>query len=491
MGGQARVALGWAPQAGPQEALVTCPIFEVCYGGARGGGKTDGSLGDWIFHQARYGRHARGLFVRRVAEDLADAIERGKELYEPLGARWTDKGKMFRFPNGAILRFRYLDKDKDAQHYQGHAYTRVYIEELTQFPSPKPVNMLKAACRSAHGVPCGFRATCNPGGPGHTWVRARYIDNGPFNIVTEEFDNPFTGEKIQAERVYIPAKLSDNPILLKSDPNYVARLHQVGSEALVQAWLLGLWDIVEGAFFDNFRSAKHSIEPFNIPTAWLRFRSFDWGYAAPFSCGWYAIVGDNTVVRNSQGEALVLPRGCVIKYREWYGIKRNKNGEIDPNTGIRLEAEAVAAGILEREAGEVIAYGVADPAMFAQISGPSIAERMIGLGVMWRPADNKRVARLGAVGGWDQMRARFTGDADGRPMLAFFTTCKDSLRTIPTLPHDPDKAEDLDTTAEDHAADECRYACMSRPWNPVLIVTPETASDPYEDPEEISNWKTI
>lgn len=482
--------LAWAPQAGPQEALIHCPVFEVCYGGARGGGKTDGSLGDWIFHQERYGKHARGLFIRRTLRDLEDVIERAKELYQPLGAKWQEQKAQFRFANGALLRFRYLERDADAQHYQGHAYTRVYIEELTQFPSQKPIDLLRGCCRSAHGVPCGFRATCNPGGPGHTWVKARYIDNGPYKIVRESFDNPFTGQTIESERVFIPAKLSDNPILLESDPGYVARLHQVGSEALVQAWLLGLWDIVEGAFFDNFRTAKHVVEPFAVPATWLKFRAFDWGYASPFSVGWYAVVGDDYAARNSAGEPLILPRGCLVKYREWYGMRRKPNGEIDPDVGLRLEAEPVAAGVLEREAGEVVAYGVADPSIFLEAGGPSIGERMIRAGCQWRRGDNRRVPQKGAIGGWDQMRSRLTGDAEGRPMLVFFSTCKDSLRTIPSLPHDPDKPEDLDTEAEDHAADETRYACMSRPWNPVASSTSKEDYDPYEEPEEESNWKT-
>lgn len=146
-----------------------------------------------------------------------------------------------------------------------------------------------------------------------------------------------------------------------------------------------------------------------------------------------------------------------MRYREWYGAAA-------PNVGLKLTNEAIAAGIAAREAGEPIAYGVADPSIFRSDGGPSIAEQMARRGIRWRRADNRRVARAGPISGWDQVRQRLVGDGDGRPMLACFATCTDSIRTIPALQHDAGNAEDLDTNGEDHAADEWRYACMSRSW---------------------------
>jgi hypothetical protein len=170
----------------------------------------------------------------------------------------------------------------------------------------------------------------------------------------------------------------------------------------------------------------------------------------------------------------VLPRGAIVRYREWYGRK-------GPNEGLKLTAEEVAHGILAKEQpGETIAYSVLDPAAFAVDGGPSIAERMGKVGVSFRRADNKRVAQLGALGGWDQMRARLKGDADGRPMIYTFSTCADSIRTIPALQHDADKPEDLDTDGEDHAADEWRYGCMSRPYQPVKAEPPKPSELIYE-----------
>lgn len=464
----------WRPQAGPQEAFVKCPVFEVVYGGARGGGKTDACLGDWALHAKRYGDDAKGLFLRRTQVALLPTIERAKRLFRPLGAVWKEQDKRFVWPNGATLYFRYLDKDSDADNYQGHDYTRVYVEELTQFADPSPLDKIKATLRSGAGVPTGFRASCNPGGPGHTWVKQRYIDQGAWNIVKSTFINPFTNEEVSRSRVFIPAKLSDNPQLLHNDPGYVANLFMSGSKALVQAWLQGDWDVIEGAFFDCWDNSKHVIAPFAIPADWTRFRSFDWGSAAPFSVGWWAIAQDDY-----QG----IPRGALVRYREWYGSS-------GPKKGLKLTTEEVAAGILERDLDDKIDYSVADPAIFAEDGGPARSEIFARSKVYFRRADNKRVGSNGAMGGWDEMRQRLKGAA-GVPMLYVFETCRDFIRTVPSLPHDANKPEDIDTSAEDHVADEARYACMSRPWvKPAPTETPQQRSGykPATDHSTAGDW---
>jgi hypothetical protein len=165
-----------------------------------------------------------------------------------------------------------------------------------------------------------------------------------------------------------------------------------------------------------------------------------------------------------------IAKGAIVRYREWYGMQPGQ-----PNVGLKLTAEEVADGIAEREKGERITYGVADPAIFSEDGGPSIAERMARRKVSWTPADNKRVSRMGALGGWDQLRARLKGE-DDKPMLLMFSTCRDLIRTLPALQHDDLRPEDVDTDGEDHACDEARYACMSRPWVP--------ASKPVEKPRD-------
>ncbi len=457
----------WGPQPGPQEALLACPVFEVFFGGARGGGKTDGMLGEWVSHQDLHGSAAIGLMVRRELTQLIETIERSKQLYTQLGAKFHEQEKLWRFPNGSRLRFAYLERDSDADAYQGHSYTRVYVEEIGTFPSPSPILKLMATLRSGSGVPCGFRATGNPGGPGHQWVRARYIDPAPlgWKVITETFENPWTKETVTRDRVYIPSKLQDNRFL---GNEYVANLQMVGNTQLVRAWLEGDWSVIEGAFFPEFSEAKHVIPPFAIPETWLRFRSADWGSARPFSVGWWAVVGDTYVSGGRQ-----LPRSSLVRYREWYGAS-------SPNVGLKLPAEVVADGINERETHESrniegkpnITYGVIDPAAYISDGGPSIAERMGKRGVLFRRADNARVASRGALGGWDQLRARLVGDGE-RPMIYFTSNCIDSIRTLPALQHDTNRPEDVDSEGEDHAPDEIRYACMSRPYVRQIDKKPE------------------
>lgn len=439
----------WQPQEGPQTALLECPVFEVFYGGARGGGKTESSIGDWLQHSSLYGEHAIGIFFRRKLVQLAEVIARTKQIFPKLGAKYNEQQKTWTMANGARLKFAYLEKDSDAEEYQGHNYTRVYVEEVTNFPSASPINKLRATLRSGAGVPVGMRLTGNPGGAGHNWVKARYIDPAPagFKIITEATEVEIDGitQTVSLDRVFIPSKLGDNMLLMRGDPTYVLRLRQSGSEALVKAWLEGNWDIIDGAFFDEW-SERHILSGFEwikrIPDNAYRFRACDWGSAKPFSVGWYAL-SDGT---------WGLPRDALFKYREWYGAK-------GPNDGLKMLATDVAKGVINREKGESIRDGVIDPAAFIKNGGPSIAESMAIIGCSWRPADNKRVP------GWEQLHIRLKG-IDGVPMLYFHDSCEDSIRTIPTLQHDEDKPEDLDTSAEDHAADETRYAVMSRPWQP-------------------------
>lgn len=472
----------WEPRSKPQAALIACPVFEVFFGGSRGSLKTDSMLGDWINHSSLYGVDAIGLMVRRTLTELSETYERAKAVFCPLGFEFLERDHIAKSPDGSRLRFAYLDRDSDAEKYQGHSYTRVYAEEIGNFPNEAPIKKLMATLRSAKGVPCGFRATGNPGGPGHQWVKARYIDANPkgWEVRQFEFINPWTKEKIIRDRVFIPGRITDHNLL---GDEYIANLMMSGSEELVRAWLEGDWDAIVGTYFDCWYAWKKLngiIRPCVLPDHWLRFRSFDWGSARPFSVGWWAVASEGFI----HPDGFIIPKGAMVRYREWYGAS-------EPNVGLKMTAEAIGAGIVSRDAKDPkIIYGVADPSAFSEDGGPSHVERMfngankaieeaVAAGrpkprnkVIWRRADNKRVADKGHLGGWDMMRARFIGE-DDCPMIYCFSTCTDSIRTIPALQHDKNRAEDVDTEAEDHAADEWRYACMSRPYTRPKPVEPE------------------
>lgn len=441
----------WSPQPGPQaEAIAAdwCP--ELLYGGARGGGKTDYLLGDWLQDVETYGALWQGIAFRRTYDpELRETMRRAHQVFPDAGGSWSESDREWRWSNGAILRLRYLERPEDAQRYQGHAYTWIGWDELTQWPSDEGYRKMFATLRSAGGpVPTKrVRSTANPGGAGHQWVKARLIDPAPGGF------RPFVDDVTGIERMFIPSRVWDNRLLLAADPGYADRLRGVGSAALVRAWLDGDWSVIEGAFFDCWRTDLHVVEPHELPAHWTRFRTMDWGSAKPFSVGWYAV---------SDGELPQYPRGALIRYREWYGSKA-------PNVGLKLTTEEVADGIVDRERGDKITYGKCDPSMFIEDGGPSIAETMFRYTkrtLSWQPADNKRLP------GWTQVRQRLVG-FDGRPMLYVFSTCTDLIRTLPALQHDEKKPEDVDTEGEDHAGDELRYACMSRPFTaPIPLPLP-------------------
>lgn len=466
------------PLPGPQSWLISCPIFETFFGGSRGGGKSYGVLLEFAQHAQEYAEKAIGLCVRRERTQLTELIEHSKMLFKPLRATFNEIDKMWRFENGARLRFAYLENDNDAQAYQGHSYSRVYIEELGTFPNPSPIYKLMATLGRDPSVPSRFIATGNPGGPGHLWIKQRYIDPNPLGmkILPTEYKNPFDNTTIIKERIFIPSRVTDNKYT--NTPEYIGNLYMSGNDELVKAWLMGDWNVMLGSYFPEFSIDKHVIRAFKPPKHWTRFCSMDWGSASPFSIGWWCIVPDefdselDHQFRKLSNQKIVLPKNSIIRYKEWYG--NNKSDLINPNVGLKLTAEEIANGINLRELDEPrnefgrpkIAYRVSDPSMHAEDGGPSHAERM-GVPpyyVYWGKADNKRVSReKGALGGWDQLRARLKGH-DDKPMIYFMDNCPDAIRTLPVLQHSDLKIEDVDTTGEDHTPDEIRYACMSRPY---------------------------
>ena len=506
----------WAPQAGPQYALVECPAKEVFFGGTRGGGKTDGVLGKWALKEKRYGSAFNAIMFRKTTVSAEDAIERSREIYGPLGGIFNHSKLRWRMPNGGRVGFAYLESVKDADQYQGRNVTDIWVEEAGLYETPDPIDRLFGVLRSAQDVPVQMILTGNPGGAGQHWICRRY-GLVPFprfpKFLTRKLLN---GETHQV--CVVPSRIYDNQYLGK---DYINSLHMVGSAQLVKAWLDGDWTAIEGAFFDCWSEAKHVIPPFTIPRDWLRFRSMDWGSASPASVGWWAVVQDDfhldrgaypSFPRGDEEErdqhqrprgvgkvgSVVLPRGALVRYREDY-IADGRS-----HKGLKLTAELVADRIIGREAQDPkLGYGVLDPSTFKEDGGPPIAERinrklLEARIAPFRPADNTRVSRIqsrdrgGPMSGWDAVRSRMIG-IDGVPLIYCFSTCVDSIRTIPVLQHDASRAEDLDTHGEDHAADEWRYACLSRPW---LRSKPEKTEvrDGYSPPsEEIpsDNVKTL
>lgn len=443
---QARIALDLHPKQGV--ALQTTAT-EVLYGGAAGGGKSMLMRAAAIMWCGMIPRLQVYLF-RRLRDDLVKNHIEGPAGLRTLLAPWVRDGfcdmveDEVRFWNGSKIYLCHCKDEKDRFKYLGAEIHVLLIDELTTF-TETIYRFLRSRVRMA-GVtlPAEFegrfpRILCgsNPGNVGHQWVKSAFIDARPeFKV---ERTAPSEGGML---RQFIPAKLDDNPSV---DPaEYGNKLEGLGAPALVKAMRDGDWNVVAGAFFPEFSTERHVVKPRSLPAYWQRFRSFDWGSARPFSVGWWAV---------SDGELADFPRGALVRYREWYGAARDASGVTIPNQGLRLTAEEVADGIVEREKPDVYGTrtigGVADPSIFAQNGGPSIGDRMAARKCFFRPADNSRIAAHGAMGGWDQVRARFKGDGE-RPALYVFDTCRELIRTLPAAQHDEGRPEDLATEGEDH-----------------------------------------
>lgn len=470
-----------------QGVAYSTTATEVLYGGAAGGGKSHLMRIVAIIWCAMVPGLQVYLF-RRIREDLVKNHIEGPKGFRALLAPLVLAGLVtiiedeIKWWNGSKIYLCHCKDEKDRFKYLGAEIHVLLIDELTTF-TEVIYRFLRGRVRAVglnlppHLIGLFPRILCgsNPGGVGHHWVKAAFIDGSlPLEIRAMSDDE---GGML---RQYIPAKLADNPSMATDDPKYRARLRGLGSPALVKAMEDGDWNVVAGAFFTEFSTERHVIAPFQIPAHWVRLRAMDWGSAKPFSVGWYAV---------SDGEFASIPRGALVKYREWYGMADGQ-----PNVGLKLTAEEVADGIKARE-DEKIDYSVLDPSAFTRDGGPSIAERMATHAkVYFQRADNARVARAGAMGGWDAVRSRLKGETDedgniiGPPMLYLFETCVHTIRTIPALQHDELRPEDVDSDGEDHAGDETRYACMARPW---VRAAPQKREQRYRQARDLTVQEII
>jgi hypothetical protein len=420
----------WQPQPKQAEAL-SCAAFEMLYGGAAGGGKTDFLIVDFLGLLPRWGKDWQGIVFRRTFSELEEMIKRAKELYIPIGGEWVAGEKRFRFPSGASVRFSYLERDNDVTRYQGHQYTWIAFDELGNYRTDYPWRYMISRLRSPAGAPCYIRGTANPGGVGHAWIKARFIDGfvpGKIYRMTEN--------DMEITRCYIPSTLDDNKILISNDPGYMQRLKLL-PDYLYRALRHGDWDVFAGQVFDEFRRDIHAVKPFALPQdQWYRFYGFDWGYNKP-----YAVV-----------KLAVSRDGRVIQYGEIYGCMK---GEAD--RGIRQSSREAAELAWTHAADEGVTEIICDPACWSkQDDNPSPAENLIAAGFNAVRANNERVLGWGAV--HERLKQR---DENGRPMLQFFDTCHHTLRTLPVLTPDPNHPEDIDSSLEDHLADALRYGLMS------------------------------
>ncbi len=428
-------SIAWQPQPGPQDLFVRCPAFECLYGGAVGGGKTDALLGDFS-RGIELGSAWVGMYLRRHFPDMDDVIRRSFEIFGKVYGPQCYSGSKYQwnFPSGAILQFRALERDDDVQKYIGQQYSWLGWDELTQWASPYPYTFLMTRVRSAKGVQVRVRAATNPGGPGHSWVKSRFLDQAPPGVPLQVTTK--SGDKYY--RVFIPSKLEDNQILMQADPGYADRIYEVSDPSLAKALREGNWNIVAGAAFPEFDPSKHVVKTRPIPTDRPTWRSMDWGYAEPYGNLW--------MFPSNEGKLIIDG--------ELYGWSGR------PNIGTKEPPSEVRRKIAMYEALHelYVPYGLLDNQCWEERGTTSQIVKELSGGAYddyrlhwqpWKKGPNSRVNQK-------QLIHNLLAITNGETRLEIMDCCVHLIRTLPILPVDKNNTEDVDTTSEDHLYDALR-----------------------------------
>lgn len=456
----------WQPQ--PRQAIFMArPEYEALYGGAAGGGKSDALVIEALRQVDK--PWYKALILRKTFPQLRELIDKSL-LYYPRAypqARYNSSSHTWTFPSGGKIVFGSLNRPQDKVQYQGQAYDFIAFDELTHFTAEE-YEYLKSRNRpNGVGMRVYMRATANPGGIGHAWVKERFITAGaPMEPISETvtWRTPDGQEHSGTQkRIFVPSSVFDNEILLQNDPQYIQRLASM-PEAERNALLYGDWDSFSGQVFSEWRNDSthymdrrntHVIAPFRIPAEWSIWCGLDWGYSRPFSVGWYAIDGERR----------------LYHIRELYGCTGT------PNQGVMWEPGKLAREIKRIEAEDPNLKGrtihrVGDPAIWQSDGTESVGALMERERVYFEKGDHARIS------GKMQLHHRLAFDENGIPMLYVFDTCKHFIRTVPNLVYDETDVEDVDTDGEDHIYDQCRYVCMRNPIAPRI----ETAKviKPYD-----------
>lgn len=470
----------WKPQ--PKQLMFQQrPEYEALYGGAAGGGKSDALLVEAL--RQVHIPHYKAILFRKTYPQLSELIDRSREIYKAAfrGAAYNNTQHFWRFPSGAKIYFGAMQHTADRINYQGKRYDFIGFDELTHFTWDEYSYMFSRNRPNGAGTRVYIRATCNPGGIGHGWVKERFITAAPPMTPIEESYTVKTprGKTItmKRRRVFVPSTVFDNQILLDNNPEYLASLSMM-PEAERNALLYGSWDSFDGQVFREWvndpvhyddQRWTHVIKPFRVPAHWRIFRGFDFGYARPFSVGWYA----------------ADTNGKLYRIAEYYGCTGT------PNEGVKITPGEIAENIrrIENEdpnlRGKTIT-GIADPSIFDESRGQSVA-RMMGKPphlIYWHGGDNTRLP------GKMQFHYRLAFNEDGDPMIQVFNTCRHFIRTIPSLVYDQKRVEDIDTTQEDHIYDECRYVLMENPISPrPHTARPVLLDDPLDLQEDMEKTR--
>lgn len=433
-------------------------IDEVCYGGAAGGGKTFIQCYDALRYALQY-EGSTQLVIRRTYRELESSVVAQMRKMYPDGSicKYNQTKHLWTFANGSSIELGYLARESDVYYYQGFEAHVIRVDEATHLPYSS-IEYLRTRVRSADTYPKGMRFSTNPGGTGHLWVKNRFVDPvPPFHI--------FRG-KDKLSRLYLPASVYDNKVLMKNDPEYVARLESMQDEVQREMLLNGNWDISAGAFFSSFSRATHVVEPYDVTSykGVKLFRSIDYGLDM-LACYWYAELPATAF----------NPEGSVVVYRELHVPDKTISDaaklikDLTPPTERIICTYAPPDVVTNRD----------------RVTGRSQSDIFAQYGISLTRVSADRVA------GWAAVQEFLKPRESGRPIMKIFSTCTNLIKYIPMAQHDIKHYGDIckDPHIITHSLDSLRYYAVQWHSNHKYVETAEDAKRVRYDPDLLRDYR--
>lgn len=449
-------------------------VFELLYGGEAGGGKTAALTAESLRQVGNPNYQA--IIFRRTNDELEQIKVEARKMFPAAGGTYRENDNTGVFPSRARIYLRYMQHEQDRLKYQGREFQYIAFDELTHFTESQYTYLFHRCRTSDPTLRCYIRASANPGGPGHSWVKRRFIDAVPADRWRQPVPkwfwrgrDPESGEWLTREvpagtqgafsRAFIPASRFDNPTLMQADPDYEARIRGMSDPLMAEAILTGNWDLFAGQFFTKFRKQIH-IVPADTEIApwWTHIRGLDRGFAAPFCCEWMSVDGDGNVYFHDE---LYITE----KSPQWLCEK------IHAKTG-DMQVSYTYGG---RD------FWVRNPMAWKREDAPAyVAEheaaafRQGGINIIAANQNRKQ--------GWALMHRLMDWEGDvvtgltKKPQMYILEgKCPNLENQIGAAVRDPRDVEDIPDDCEDHALEAARYAVMHlwRGREPAEPLSPE------------------
>jgi hypothetical protein len=486
----------WEPIPGSsQELVLDTRADHTLYYGTRGAAKTACQL--MFFRKyvgLGYGKFLRGIVFDLEFKDLSDYVAQSKKFFLAFedGCYFLESQSAYKWvwPTGEELLFRHACKLEDYKNFHGHEYPLIFFNELTKHgtselydklmstnrssfvpekntPKDKNGNYLTLDKKPLPKMPLKVLSATNPSGPGHNWVKSRFIDCARTGQIHEKRFNVFDPKQkkeieVIKTQIAIFGSYKENIYL---DPAYIAELMRLteNNKNLRKAWLEGSWDVTAGGAIDDlWEHDIHVIQRFVIPKNWYIDRTFDNGSFHPFSVCWFAEAnGEEVILEN--GEVFCPEAGSIIQFAEWYGTE-----EIGTNRGLRISVSEIAEGIKQIEISLMNQKwilkqpkpGPADNKIREVVDKDleTIEKLMADRGIKWTNSDKSKGSRVNGLALFREML--FNSKRKSGPGFYVMQNCISTIKTVPILPRDSKNIEDVDTKSEDHIWDAIRYKIL-------------------------------